>query len=63
MLFPVKRFDYPDAGERFLHGHDHLPHVFQLVLHRLARAPPINADRQQTNRKKNQGHNGKLPIH
>ena len=63
MLLPAKRFDHPDAGERFLHGHDHLPLVFQLVPHGVARAPPINADGHETNRKKDQGHNGKLPIH
>ena len=32
-------------------------------MHRLARAAPINADRQQTNRKKNQGHDCKPPVH
>ncbi len=46
-----------------LEGHDHFAHVFLFVLHGFARAPSINTDRHQTNRKKHQGHNGKLPIH
>ena len=63
MRFAHKRLDHANAGERLLHGHHHFAHAFLFASHSLSGATPVNAERQQAGRKKDQGDYGELPIH
>ena len=63
MRLTRKRLDHANSGERFLHRYYHLRHAGLFVLHRLSGAFAVNANWQQTQRKENQRHHCKLPIH
>ena len=63
MFLAGERFDNANTGESFLHGHNHLSHVFEFAGDGLAGAATINAQRNEAGGKEDERHQCETPVH
>ena len=63
VVLASKGLNHANAGERFLHRHHHLSHVFLLALHRLAGAAAKDLNGHDATGEEDERRQGKFPIH